>query len=144
MAWFTSGDIDRFIGPSSTAIRAKIVTTAGFTAAEGRARRKVKAAYLMAGYDSNDTTPTDLQKDLAMAQWLLERYGVSKGLEMPASVRDLLNMLNMVRTGELPDPDATPSTRAGIGGSEFSDSSQTSVSTAARPARFDRNELKGW
>lgn len=145
MAWFTAGDINALLGPSATAIRTKVApTTASFVDAEGRARRKVRAAYQMAGYTTSDTTATALQKDLAMAQWVLERYGVARGLAVPPSIADLINMLNLVRSGELPDPDATPSTRDGIGGSEFTDSSQTSASTAARPARLDRSELNRW
>ncbi len=147
MAWFTRGDVDNVIG---TALRAKVCapqptgsySTAMFIAAEGRARRKVRAAYLMAGYATNDSTPTAMQKDHAIAQWILERYGVNVGLEVPESIRDLISMLELVRTGELPGPDATPSTLEGIGGSQFSDATDTGA-TGSRPSVWDRDDLKG-
>jgi hypothetical protein len=140
MAWFTTGDIDAMIG---TAVRTKVApSTASFNAAEGRARRKVRSVYLSRGYSISDSSPTELSKDLAKAQWVLDRYGLQKGLVVPQFIADQINMLEMVMSGDLPDPDATVNTRDGIGGSEFTDTS-TSSDTSSPPV-FNRLAMRRW
>jgi hypothetical protein len=140
MAWFTTGDIDAIIG---TTTRTKVSpNTADFNAAEGRARRKVRSVYLSRGYSVSDAAPTELAKDLAKAQWVMDRYGLRKGLVIPQAIQDQINMLNMVLSGELPDPDASVETRDGIGGSKWTDTSTQSASGS--PAVFSRGSMRRW
>lgn len=140
MAWLTRDDINYAIG---TAVALKVApTTASFDAAETRARMKVRAAYLYAGYSLDNEHPTELAKHLAIGQWVLDRYGLQKGLVVPDAIADYINMLELVRRGELPDPDATVNTRDGIGGVKFSSTSQ--LMADGKPPRFSRDELRGW
>lgn len=137
MPWFTTQDVDDVVGRD---VRQKICPDdRRFDVAEQKARISVRAAYQFAGYTLDDDNPTAMAKDIAVAYMIWERYGVEKGLDVPANILELVNRLEMVRRGTLPDPDATPDSRGGIGGVQAPPSSGTS----GRPQRFSRSELEG-
>lgn len=117
-------------------------STTVFDQLEEMARVKVKAACLSAGYTIGDSETNATIKLLVLGQWMLLAYGLRKGIEIPPAIQDAINMLELVRTGKMPIPGLSPDPQDAVGGSKWSDSSQTSTST--RAPRFSRSELDSW
>jgi hypothetical protein len=142
MAYLSTTYVDNAIG---TAVRLKVApTTASFNQFEAMARMKVRAAGAMAGYSLPNTdagTSSQLQA-LALGQFVLLSFGTRKGLTISPFIADQINMLEMVRSGDMPLLDYTPNVRDAIGGVQFTSVDEDDPD--GRPQRFSRSELKEW
>ncbi len=121
MAFIDTAYVGNAIG---TAVRDRVApTSAAFDQYEAQARDIVKAAASIAGYALSDTTTSERVKLLTLGQWVVLAYGLQKGLEIPPSIQTAINMLELVRVGELP-LDGVPTTKDAIGGVKFSDTTE--------------------
>jgi len=141
MAWFTSAELDDFIG-SGTRAALDGSDTDTFDQFEAQARATVQSVLISQGYTVGTTTTNTFVKMLAMGQWYLFAASTRKGIEMPESVKQIIGMLNAVFEGRLPIPGLTPSAADGVGGVKASSSSETS--DVGRPPRMKRSDLRGW
>ncbi len=140
MAFLTAGYIDQAIG---TATRVALAAnTAAVLFFEKLARAEVQAAAQVAGYSLGNTSTNDMVQWLALAQWFRLAGGLKKGLVVPDAVQVAIEDLQLVREGKKPIPGISPSTEDGIGGTKFSESSDTSES--ARVQYFSRAKLSTW
>lgn len=140
MAYLTAGYLDLIIGTATrTALAAN---TAAVSAFEKLARAEVQAAAQVAGYSIGNTSTNDMVQWLTAAEWFRLAGGLKKGIVVPDAVQVALEDLKLVREGKKPIPGLTPSTEDGIGGTKFSDTSETSSS--ARVQYFSRSKMTTW
>ncbi len=139
MAFLTTGYVDACIG---TATRQALANTSAFAIYEKQARAEVQAAAQVAGYSIGNTSTNDMVQWLAMGQWFVFAGAQKKGLEPTESIQRALDSLELVRTGKKPIPGLSADTEDGVGGTKFSDTSETS--TSARVQYFSRAKLSSW
>lgn len=138
--FITSAYVDLALG---TATRIALApTTAGFIVFEGMARAEVQAAAQVAGYSIGNTSSNDMVKLLAVGQFFLAAGGLKKGLPPSEYIQRAIADLDLVRTGKKPIPGLSPSTEDGIGGTQFSSSSDDD--TDGRVQHFSRAKLSTW
>lgn len=140
MALIDTSYVDNAIG---TALRITVApSTAAFNQYEEQARAVVQAAAQVAGYSVGNTSDNATVQLLALGQWYRFATGLRKGIEIPEPIQASIDQLALVRTGDLPIPGMSPSTRDGIGGVKFSDTDENSDS--GRPQYFSRSKLRTW
>lgn len=113
--------------------------SATLTALINTASAILKAALQNAGYSAGDTTSSDLIRIATFGQFVLMAYG-RKGLKVPEQFATSVALAEGIRSGAVPVPDTAPSTRDGVGGVLFTDSSATT--STGKPAIFSRDNLK--
>lgn len=137
MAFIDTDYVDNAIGSS---VRQKVApSTEAFDQYEAQARDIVKAACSIAGYSLSDTTTSDRVKLMTLGQWVVLAYGLQKGLEIPPSIRTAINLLELVRTGEVP-LEGVPTTKDAIGGVKFSDTTEGT----GRDQKFGGRKLRDY
>lgn len=112
---------------------------ATLTALINTASAILKAALQNAGYSPGDSTTSDLVKIATFGQFVLMAYG-RKGLKVPDQFATSVALAEGIRSGAVPVPDTDPSTRDGVGGVLFTDSSDTT--STGKPAIFSRDNLR--
>jgi hypothetical protein len=140
VAFIDTTYVDSAIG---TSLRGALApSTAAFNIYEKQARAAVQAAAQVAGYSIGNTSTNDMVQLLTLGQWFFFAAGMRKGIETPPAIQASIDKLAEVRDGRWPLPGLSPSTEDGVGGSKFSDTSETS--TASRHAYFSRDKLRTW
>lgn len=145
MAIITAGYVDRAIG---TATRIAFVGTASsagsaFAQFERTARSVVASRAAVKGYAIGTSSDNAFVQMLVLGQWYFFAGGMRKGLEVPPAINDALVKLDQVSKegeGALPIPGLTPSTRDGIAGVKFSET----TGATARVQYFSRTKMSGW
>lgn len=139
MAIIDTDYVDNAIGAD---VRAQVApTTPIFDQYEEQARVTVQAAAQVAGYTIADDSANATVKLLVLGQWVLLAYQLQKGLDVPPAIRTYLNWLELIRSGDMPIPGLTPSSRDGIGGTKWS----SRVGANGRTRVFDpRDGLKSF
>lgn len=138
MAFIDTTYVDNAIG---TATRLALApTTAAFTQYEGQARAKVRSAAAVSGYSLGTASSNDFVRLLTLGQWYFFAGGLRKGLEIPPALAESIDMLEAVRSGEMPIPGLDPSSRDGVSGVKFS----ATTGTSGRVQYFSRSAMKTW
>ena len=139
MAYLTIGYVNVALG---TATRSALANTAGFALYEKMARAEVQSAAQVAGYSLGNTSTNDMIQWLTLGQWYLFAGGLKKGLQPSEFVQRSIETLELVRKGEKPIPGVTPSTEDGIGGTQFSSTSEDDAD--GRIQHFSRTKMSTW
>lgn len=139
MAFLTIGTVNLAIG---TATRSALCNTAGFVAFEAMARAEVQSAAQVAGYSLGNTSTNGMVQWLTLGQWYVKAAMLRKGIEPPEMIRASIADLELVRKGEKPIPGVTPSTEDGIGGTQFSSTSEDDAD--GRIQHFSRTKMSTW
>lgn len=139
--YLSVADVDAAIGSTRRqnlfATETGTYLTADYTRVVQYSSALVKAAAQNAGYSLGDTTTDDVVVTASLGQFLKMAYG-RKGGEVPDQWDSAVALLEAIRTGAVPIPSLTPSTRDGSGGSVFTESS-TSITNSSRQI-FSRRE----
>lgn len=140
MAILTSGYVDKAI---TTSLRIALVGTAtgtssAFAQYEAMARATVSSKAALKGYTIATNSTNDMVRLLCVGQWYFWASGFRKGLDVPPTIKQSLDLLEAVENG-MPIAGLSPSTQNGLGGVKASNTSPSS--TSGRPARFSRKKL---